>query len=217
MRVAERVYSLAQQQNDAGIMIAAYRGLACTLYYLSDFETARQYAMHGVQIWRSGSVQSYPEEHFTPVVSCLVWAAMSEWHLGEIAHCQGTMTEAILLAKELKDMHALAHPLSWAAMLGYFERKPAEVERLASELIELSTRHNLAYWLATGAMWRGWALSVSGNTAEGIAWIEHGMRDYRAIGAVIGLPFRLAQKAEALHLVMCLLNNGDASSFEFPS
>jgi hypothetical protein len=53
------------------------------------------------------------------------------------------MAEAISLAKELKDMHALALALNWAASLGYAESNPAEVDCLASELIELSTRHNL--------------------------------------------------------------------------
>ena len=57
-------------------------------------------------------------------------------------------TEAISLAKELNDMHALALALDWAASLAHYERNPAEVERLASDLIELSTRHNFAYWLS---------------------------------------------------------------------
>ena len=104
--------------------------------------------MRGVQIWRSGGVQSHAEDLDTPAVACLCYGALSEWHLGEIASCQATMAEAISLAKELNDMHALAMALNWAAFLGYFERNPAEVERLASDLIELSTRHNFAYWLA---------------------------------------------------------------------
>ena len=108
MQIAERIYSLAQEQNDAALMIGAYRALAATLYFLGDFEAARQYAMRGVQIWRSGGVQSPVEEIDTPVVGCLCYEALSEWHLGEIASCQATMVEAISLAKELNDMHALA-------------------------------------------------------------------------------------------------------------
>jgi predicted ATPase len=200
MQVAERVHSLAQKQNDVALMIGAYRALAATLYFLGNFESARQYAMRGVQIWRLGNVKSHEEDLYTPTVSCLCYAAMSEWSLGEIASAQANMTEAISLAKELNDTNALAHALSWAANLALYERDPAEVDRLASEMIELSTRHNFAYWLAMGAIWRGWALSASGNTAEGIPWIEQGMRDYRAIGSVIDLPSHLAQKAEALHL-----------------
>ena len=74
------------------------------------------------------------------------------------------------MAKELKDMNALAHALNFAAVLAHLERDPLEVDRFASDLIELSTRHNFVYWLAVGESYRGWARSVSGNTAEGIPW-----------------------------------------------
>jgi len=97
-------------------------------------------------------------------------------------------------------MNALALALDWAAMLGNYERNPAEVDRFASEMIELSTRHNFVFWLAIGAIYRGWARSVSGDTTEGIPWIEQGIRDFRATGTVLGLPGHLARKAEALHL-----------------
>jgi adenylate cyclase len=47
---------------------------------------------------------------------------------------------------------------------------------------------------------RGRARSASGDTAEGIPWIEHGIRDFRANGSTLVVPFWLALKAEALHL-----------------
>ena len=56
------------------------------------------------------------------------------------------------------------------------------------------------YWLALGAIHRGWARSASGDTAEGILWIEQGIRDFRATGSVLGLPYHLSLQAEALHL-----------------
>jgi predicted ATPase len=39
-----------------------------------------------------------------------------------------------------------------------------------------------------------------GETAEGIAWIEQGIRDLRASGLTLDTPSLLALKAEALHL-----------------
>ena len=156
-----------------------------TLYFLGDFEAARQHARRGVQLWRSGGVQSPVEEVNAPAVVCLCYEALSEWHFGEIASCQATMAEAISLAKELNDTHALALALFYAAFLGHFERNPAEVERLASDLIELSTRQNFALWLTGGAILRGWARSASGDTAEGISWIEDGIEDYRATGSML--------------------------------
>jgi hypothetical protein len=45
MQIAKRVYSLAQEQNDAALMLGAYSALSGTLLYLGDFESGRQYAM----------------------------------------------------------------------------------------------------------------------------------------------------------------------------
>ena len=56
------------------------------------------------------------EEVDAPAVACLCYEALSEWHFGEIASCQATMAEAISLAKELNDMHALAMALYCAAV-----------------------------------------------------------------------------------------------------
>jgi len=200
MQVAQRVYSLAQEQNNSALMIGAYRALAGTLYFSGDFESALQYAMRAVRMWRSGGVQSQAEFLDAPAVACLCFEALSQWHLGEIATCQATIAEAISLATELNDMHALAVALYWSGWLAHYERNPTEVERLASESIELSTRHNFAYWLAIGAIFRGWARSASGNTAEGIPWIEQGIRDYRATGAALSLQHLVGLKAEALYL-----------------
>src|SRR6266436_4978992 len=50
MQIAKRVYALAQDQNDSALMVGAYRALAATLFWLGDFESAREYAMRGVEI-----------------------------------------------------------------------------------------------------------------------------------------------------------------------
>jgi hypothetical protein len=102
MQVAQRVYSLAQEQDDPALMIEAYRALAATLYFLGDFESALQYAMRGAQLWRSGSVRYSAEDIYSPAVGCFCYEALSEWHLGDIAPCQATIGEAILLAKGAK-------------------------------------------------------------------------------------------------------------------
>ena len=120
--------------------------------------------------------------------------AQSEWHLGEIPSCQNTMAEAIAPAKELNDMHGIAEALFFGACLGQYERNVAEVERLASELMEVSTRQNFAFWLAGGVLLRGWARSAFGDTGEGISWIETGIEDWRATSSVIVLSYFFSVK-----------------------
>ena len=200
MQVAKRLYSLAQEHHDPAQMIGAYRALAGTHHFLGDFASARKYAMKGIQIWRSGGLRSREEDLDASVVICLCYEALSEWHFGEIASSHATMAEATALAKELDDKHALAGALHFAAILGQLERNPTEVERLVSDLIELSTRHNFALWLAGAEILGGWARSATGSTEEGIARIEDGIRDYRTSGTMLRMPHYLALKAEALHL-----------------
>jgi predicted ATPase len=199
MRIAKQVHSLASKQNDSALMTGAYNALACTAYSLGDFETARQHALRGVQIWRSGKQQSPVEEVDAPAVSCLFHAALSDWHLKNIASSRLTMAEAISLAKELNDMQALTNALFNSGVLAHFERNVLETERFASDVIELATRHNFRFWLAIGSILRGWARSASGDTGNGISCIEDGIRDYRAPGQTLGMPYFLALKAEALH------------------
>jgi len=154
MRVARRVYALAQEQNDPALMIGGYRALAVTLYYLGDFESARRNAMSGVQVWYWGNIRSPVEEVTAPAASCLIFAALSKWHSGEIASCHSAMEEAISLAKELNDKHSLAVALMDNGILRQYERAPDEVERSASALIELSTRQSFAFFF-------GWRNSSS--------------------------------------------------------
>jgi predicted ATPase len=200
LRIAERVHSLAQEQNNPALLMGAYRALAVTHHYLGNFESARQHAMRSLQIWRSGRAQSPVEDPIAPAVICLMYKALSEWHLGEIASCQATMAEAIALAKELNDIHALTVALWNDAILAHVERDPAQVEGLASDLIELTTRQNFAQFLAGGEVLRGWARSSCGDTSEGLAWIEGGIEGWRATGAIMAVPYYLALKAEALYL-----------------
>jgi tetratricopeptide (TPR) repeat protein len=200
LQIAERLNSLAREQDDPTLTIEVCRALAVTLYFFGDFETARQFAIRGIEIWRSGSVQSQSENVDAPAATCLCYEALCAWHFGEIAASQLHIVEAIASSKELNDMHGLASTLNYAGSLAYLERDRAEVERFATDVIELSTRHHFAHWSALGSVLRGWARSVSGNTTEGIAWIEDGIRDYRAIGAMVALPRLLGMKAEALHL-----------------
>ena len=200
MQVAQRVYSLAKEQNDSALLIGAYNALAGTLYFMGDFEATLRYAILGVQTWRSESVQSQVQEVGASAVSVLCYEAQAKWHLGEIVGSQNTLAEAVSLATEMNSMHGLAVALWHEAVFAYYEGNRAEVERLASKSIELSTRHHFAHWLPQGEVFRGWARSVSGDITDGLAWILEGIEHFRATGALRGLPFFLALKAEAFQL-----------------
>jgi predicted ATPase len=217
IQIASRVYFMARKQRDPGLMVGAYRALAATLYFLGDFKSSRKYALRALQIWRSDSRPTPGEEPITPAVSCLCYQGLSEWHFGKLSLCQAAISEAISLARQLNDQHALAQALWFAGFVGQFEQNPDEVERAASELIEISTRQSFAAWLSRGAVLHGWALSASGSLVEGLSWVEEGLEDYRVTTSVLDMPYLLALKAESLqfagHLSAALAAISEAETF----
>jgi predicted ATPase len=181
-------------------VLGACHPLAGTLYFSGDIEAARKYAMTGLKIWRSGNTQPVVEELSNPAVSCLYWLAMCEWHFGEIVSCQESIAEAIALAKELNDFQGLAVALIFAGILAQLDGDAEQVERFASDTIEVSTRQNFANWLAAALTIRGWARVVRGKVAEGISLIEEGIRGYQACRSMVNMSYILALKGETLYL-----------------
>jgi serine/threonine protein kinase len=103
MRIAERVRSLAEEQNDSALIIGAYQISAMTLYHLGHFQSAREYATRGFQIWRSGGGSSPVEDVETSAMCCLVYRAVLELFFGEIASSKASLAEAIALVDDCKN------------------------------------------------------------------------------------------------------------------
>jgi serine/threonine protein kinase/tetratricopeptide (TPR) repeat protein len=206
LQLAEDVHSEALARNDSALLIGACDALGATLLHLGDFERARRFATRGVEIWRARALLSGVEELMAPAIACLCTQAETQWHFGEIASSRGTVSEAKSLAKKLNDVHGLVQALSVGGFIAYCEREAAEVQRLASEMLDLSTRHNFAFFRSGAAILRGWALSALGDTRQGISSVESGIEAWRANGVMVDLSLWLALKAEALHLAGLTLN-----------
>ena len=179
MAIAERLHAVAEEQVDPTLTIWAHNALASTHYFLGNFESAREHAISGIRIWRSQGSRSHPEDVDTPVVGCLCYKAFAEWHLGDAHSCREKLQEAISLAQEMKDEHALTIALGWAMGLAEIELNPPEVERLSSVIIEVSTRDNFAQHLAEGAFTAVGRAALPVIPSTGLPEIEQGIRDFR--------------------------------------
>ena len=200
MQMAKRLYRLAKEHDTPALMLGAYDTLVTTLYFSGRFDAARKSAVLGLRIWHSGKVQCQVEEIIAPAVVCLLYKGVSEWHFGHLQKCTEDLAKASSLAKDLNDMQGSVFVLYIMAHIAHFAENAAEVERLASDMMELSTRKNVGTWLPHGRVLLGWARSASGRIAEGLSSIEDGIAEYRSAGAIVALPFFQTLKAEALHL-----------------
>jgi len=72
------------------------------------------------------------------------------------------------------------------------------VKAAASELLELSDEQGLVQPQASGMLFFGWALALSGDAEEGITWLEQGLGTLSRMGARGHVTHFLCLMAEAL-------------------
>jgi predicted ATPase len=82
-------------------------------------------------------------------------------------------------------------------MFHAFRREVPVTQKRAEAALSLAKEQGFPYWMAVGALMRGWALAHQGQVKEGIEQMTQGLRAYRATGAVAMQPCFLALLAEA--------------------
>src|SRR6185436_11001938 len=76
-------------------------------------------------------------------------------------------------------------------------REGPAAQKLAEEVIALSTEQGFPYYLADGINLQGWTLAEQGQAQVGIAKMRQGQAAYQAIGVEMQRPFFLAPLAAA--------------------
>jgi serine/threonine protein kinase len=199
IKIADRISTLAQEHGDPVLMIGAYCALADSAYCGGQFRGAHTHAIRGIELWKSrGGLDSIAFLE-APPATFFVIKSLCEWHFGEAEQCKLAMAAAVSVAKALKDTQALVKAIYFSSMIAHFNGDVDSVNRLSSELLEISSKNNFLTWLPLGQAHRGWVTSRSGDTVKGLTSIDKAIIDYKNRGSILGLPYLLALKAEILH------------------
>jgi predicted ATPase len=81
-------------------------------------------------------------------------------------------------------------------MLHQFRREPAMVRVHARAAYAVCAEYGFSYYLAWATIMDGWASAEEGDLDRGIVRLRDGLRDLRATGAGLRLPYYLAILAE---------------------
>ena len=100
------------------------------------------------------------------------------------------------MAHELSHPYSLAFARCHAAFVYQFCRQVPAVHEQAEATIALSTEQGFPFWAATGTSFRGWALAMQDQGAEGMAQVRHGIAAWRDIGAALAIPHFYTMLAE---------------------
>jgi predicted ATPase/energy-coupling factor transporter ATP-binding protein EcfA2 len=200
--MGEQLLTLAQQAQDAAMLVAAHAALGRTLFWLGATAAAHAHFMQGIALYdptqHRASAFLYGED---AGVVCRGHAARALWLLGYPDQGRARNGEAVTLAQPIVHPFSLGAALSAAAMFHQFRREGRAVQERAEAVISLATEQGFPHWRAQGVILRGWTLAQQGQVQAGIEQIHQGLRAFRASGAELLRPYYLALLAEAHNVI----------------
>jgi tetratricopeptide (TPR) repeat protein len=120
------------------------------------------------------------------------------WQLGRPDTALHIADEAIDLAGRLAQPFSTVVALDYAAMLHQFRGEPARTRERAEAALAVSNERGFAYYRAWATILLGWAMIGQDELEEGVGTAERGLRDLRATGAELRVPYYLGLLADAL-------------------
>jgi DNA-binding winged helix-turn-helix (wHTH) protein/predicted ATPase len=195
--LAEEFLRLAQQTQNAALLIEGHMALGVCLFYLGHVATAHTHLENGLAI----DDAQRPQTHIFPSgqdlrVLGLAYDAMALWVLGYPDQALQRLRRAIRLAEGAAQPWTLAMALGYAALVHVLRGDRQAALEMAEATIQLATEQGVFSWIGRGIMLRGWALADHGQVTEGLAQMQRGFADWQANGQELGKTFWLALLAE---------------------
>jgi predicted ATPase len=130
-------------------------------------------------------------------MTCRAYVVQALWGLGYPDQALVRSHEALTIAQERAHPYSVAMARGWTAMIRQFRREGHPTQERAEATMTLCTEQGFPFYLALGAVLRGWALAEQGAGAESLEQICQGLAAWRATGAEACQTYLLVLLAEA--------------------
>ncbi len=197
--LAAQCRRIAEVAGESSLRLLAHHAMGVTLSSLGQHASALHELDQAVNLYdrEKHASLAYVYGQDSGVV-CRSQAAFCLWFLGFPEQALKRNEEALALARELSHPYSLAAALDFSAWIHQLVQDRNVVERDASAAIAISSEREFVFWLLTGMILRGWALSAAGNVDEGVKQMRQGLAGYQSTGAGIMRPYYLALMARVL-------------------
>jgi class 3 adenylate cyclase/tetratricopeptide (TPR) repeat protein len=202
--LGEQLLSLAQEQDEVELRLAAYSSICQTLLQLGDITQALHHAELAMTLYDSSVHQALAYRYGQDLgVHVYTVAAQSLWWLGYPDRALKRSQEACRLADGLAHSYSQSLGRFWKARVHLYRGEADVVQQHAEALIAFSIEQGFPFVLALSTILRGWALAAQGQGTEGIAQLQQGLaatsstggRATRSLYLSAGLGLRPAKSA----------------------
>jgi class 3 adenylate cyclase/tetratricopeptide (TPR) repeat protein len=194
-QIAEQLLEIAQRSGSRRGLTMAHHFQGIVFQFRGELTQAMQHF--------EATIASYNETDFTGYimvdlhVGALLRIGVVLWHLGNADQGRAKIREAISLSEGLKKPTNMAFALQAASALYVYLREPAHVHEVAERLLTLASELQMPQYVASGSVYRGWAMAEQGRPDEGVALIRPSLDSSLASGFGINLDLKLLSEAQA--------------------
>jgi predicted ATPase len=196
-QILEERLRLPRANDGAAVQIGSDTLLACSLFHQGEFSSAIERAENGVDLYdpqrHAGLIASYGEN---PAVACHGWAGLSLWCLGYAEQALERVERSLELARHPNLLFSLAGAEVRAANVYQLLRDAPRTLHWASEAGALAEEQGYLYAGLLARALKGWALSMTGQLADGLILMRESMAFLDQIGANMDRPYLLALLSE---------------------
>ena len=198
LALAQDFVSLARAHGDPAQTVAL-RQIAWPEFLMGRFEDAHARFTAALELAtpeRDAALAIYGE---MPDVGALAPMALLSWFLGRPVRATTLVEAALRLARAANHSLSIAIALCAQQFLLQYEGDGAATLATAQRSIANAEQYGLSLFGAWGRIMSGWARAAAGDSAVGIAQMEHGIDEADALGALLFQTYFMCLLAERLH------------------
>jgi predicted ATPase len=196
---AAELLALGERIQDRGYLLEGHRALGVVSFFAGDFLAAREHLSMGVDLYDAEAHRDHVLRYENdPCQTCLGYGAKVLWALGYPDQAVEMADRALVVAQATNHVSSVAESTCWHAEIMFHCREVEATRDLAASALALATEHGLPLWIGMAAALHGWALTIQGNSADGIAQMREGLVTMSSAGDRLFGPYHVATLAEAL-------------------
>lgn len=208
-RQAAELLELGERTADGYQRWTGHRLLGTTGFPTGEFiaghgNLERSLSLHELVLAPAGDAPAKDDAHAARLLALdeahvleLVYNSWILLYLGHLDQARRRRDEALHHAHKHSQVYTLAHAVNGRAFIELMLNSPHATLAELQKLETLTGGHEIMYYGAMAAAFRGWCLAAIGAPHEGIMQIKHGIRSFRAMGALVYLPSFLKFLADA--------------------